>query len=113
MKFKPTADDEVNGNNLVYRCLGTNAGRRHKHFRRFLCVKNPTKQVPSRYVDPNFKIREFVTHVQNISMEAWMLGVEISVDKQTLKFQGRHIDKLQITYKREGDGFHLFVSIQE
>ena len=45
MKFKATLEDEVNGNNLVYRCLGKNATRRHKHFRRFLCVQNPTKQV--------------------------------------------------------------------
>ena len=30
---------------------------------------------------------------------------EISVDEQTLKFQGHHVDKLRISYKREGDGF--------
>ena len=38
-------------------------------------------------------------------MEAWICGVDISIDEQTIKFQGRHVDKLQITYKREGDGF--------
>ena len=35
MKFRSTQEDEVNGNNFVKQCLGSNATRRHKHFRRF------------------------------------------------------------------------------
>ena len=38
-------------------------------------------------------------------MRAWRMGRDISGDEQTLGFQGRHADKLQITYKAEGDGF--------
>ena len=68
-------------------------------------VLNILMKVPSRDVDPNLEIRKFLTHVQNISMKKWILGVEISVDEQTLKFQGRYIDKIWITYKREGDSF--------
>ena len=38
-------------------------------------------------------------------MRAWRMGRDISGDEQTLGFQGQHADKLQITYKAEGDGF--------
>ena len=38
-------------------------------------------------------------------MRAWRMGRDISGDEQTLGFLGRHADKLQITYKAEGDGF--------
>ena len=38
-------------------------------------------------------------------MGAWQLGLDISGDEQTIGFQGRHADKLRITYKAEGDGF--------
>lgn len=105
MKFKSQAEDPVNGNDLIYRLFGPNATRRHKHFRRFLTVQNPIKKVPPRSEDPNWKVREFLDFVQSTSMSAWICGMEISVDEQTLKFQGRHVDKLRISYKREGDGF--------
>ena len=105
MKFKSQTDDVVNGNDFVHRCLGPNATRRHKHFRRFFAVQNPVLHVPPRSTDPNWKIREWLDFVQSTSIEAWMCGFEISVDEQTLKFQGHHIDKLRISYKREGDGF--------
>ena len=38
-------------------------------------------------------------------MLAWSLGCDISVDEQTIGFQGKHSDKLCITYKAEIDGF--------
>ena len=34
-----------------------------------------------------------------------MIGVNISVDEQTIGYQGRHPDILRIIYKVEGDGF--------
>ena len=38
-------------------------------------------------------------------MSAWRLGRNNSGDEQMIRFQGRHSDKLQITYKAEGDSF--------
>ena len=38
-------------------------------------------------------------------MRAWRLGRDISGDEQMIGFRGRHVDKLRITYKVEGDGF--------
>ena len=40
-----------------------------------------------------------------VSMSPWRLGRDISWDEQMISFQGRHADKLHITYKAEGDGF--------
>ena len=105
MKFKSQKEDEINGNDFVARNLGPNATRRHKHFRHFFCIHNPTTIKPDRTKRPNYKLEEFFQHIQTISQEAWICGIDISVDEQTLKFQGRHIHKLRISYKREGDGF--------
>jgi hypothetical protein len=38
-------------------------------------------------------------------MDAWDVGKHLSCDEQTIRFQGRHQDKQQISYKKEGDGF--------
>jgi hypothetical protein len=38
-------------------------------------------------------------------MEAFQMGKFISIDEQTIGFKGMHVDKLRISYKKEGDGF--------
>ena len=106
MKFQTQREDAVNGNDFVARLLGPNATRRHKHFRHFFACQNPVQnKIPSRKEAPNFKVGEFLSHILEVSMAAWILGMKISVDEQTIGFQGRHPDKLRITYKAEGDGF--------
>ena len=102
MKFKSQRDDEVNGNDFVYRNLGPNAARRHKHFRRFFTIQDPTLPKPKREERPNWKLERWFKHIQKVSQEAWECGIEISIDEQTLKFQGRHIHKLRISYKKGG-----------
>ena len=37
----------------------------------------------------------------------WLLGLEFSVDDTIMGFKGKHKDKIQITYKNEGDGFQM------
>ena len=39
------------------------------------------------------------------SKEAAFIGRNLSIDEQTIGFQGHHRDKQRITYKKEGDGF--------
>ena len=36
---------------------------------------------------------------------AWLLGLNILIDKMTMGFQGRHQDKRHISYKAKDDGF--------
>ena len=52
-----------------------------------------------------YKVDSILKHTQVMSMRAWRLGRDISGDEQTIGFQGKHEDKLRITYKAEGDGF--------
>ena len=106
-KISSQTDDPVGGNDLVYSSFGGEIGvRRHKEFKSFFCIQDPKKVAPSRSARPNYKVDPLLRWIQEISMQAWELGVDISTDEQTIGFQGRHINKLRITYKNEGDGFH-------
>ena len=77
----------------------------HHHFKAFFCIQDPTKKVPCHKEHPTFKVALFLCHVQEVSILAWHLVHDISGDEQTIGFQGKHTDKLHITYKAEGDGF--------
>ena len=72
MKFKPQSEDIVKSKDFVYRCMGPNVVQQHKHFRRFFAVQNPIKKVPPRYIDPNWKVREWMDFIQATSVEAWI-----------------------------------------
>jgi hypothetical protein len=43
--------------------------------------------------------------MNKIFADSWLLAQSISIDEQTIGFQGSHKDKRRITYKAEGDGF--------
>ena len=67
MKSRSQADDDVNGNNFISRCVGPNATRRYSHFKRFFAVQNSVvKVMPKREEDPNWKDGDFL---------AWILTV--------------------------------------
>jgi Transposase IS4 len=52
-------------------------------------------------------------HMDWVNVQAWKLGRNISVDEQTIGFQGHNKNKLRITYKAEGDGFQCDALCQE
>jgi hypothetical protein len=106
MKICHQNDDPIQGSDLCYNSLGGSAGiKRHKHFKAFFCIQDPLRATPSKSTRPNHKVDNLLRHMQQISMQAWDLGPDIAIDEQTIGFQGRHKDKLRITYKNEGDGF--------
>ena len=105
MKFFNQRSDPVQGSDLCHRIFGDNANKWHKQFKAFFCLQDPVKQAPTRKDRPTYKVDSFLKHLQKASMSAWRLGRDISGDEQTIGFQGRHSDKLRITYKVEGDGF--------
>ena len=103
-KFASQANDQVQGNDLCFCVFGSNAIHCHHHFKAFFCIQDPTKKMTGCKEHPTFKVAPFLHHVQEVSMLAWRLGHDISGDEQTIGFQGKHYDKLHITYKAEGDG---------
>eukprot|EP00536_Pseudo-nitzschia_multiseries_P015533 jgi/Psemu1/42957/gm1.42957_g len=91
-ELKPFSEREIwqifglyvlHGNDFVHQAFtrgeSTNPYKWHKHFKAFLACQDPCIPTPSRK--------------------------DIAVDEMTMRFKGQHIDKHQITYKREGDGF--------
>jgi hypothetical protein len=108
MKFRSSVEDPINGNDLVHRAFGGKSSiavRRHKHFKAFLACIDPLIPTPSRETHPNWKIHPLLKHMNQVAKKAVHLGRDLSCDKQTVGFQGHHKNKLQITYKNEGDWF--------
>eukprot|EP00978_Attheya_sp_CCMP212_P005814 scaffold12969_cov65-Attheya_sp.AAC.6 len=52
-----------------------------------------------------FKCKAFLEHHRLNCQMMWDTGADLSIDEQTLGFQGQDEDKLRITYKKVGDGF--------
>jgi Transposase IS4 len=113
MKFQPQSVDPINGNDFIFRSFVTNAERRHRHFKAFFTIQDPRLIVPDRNKEPNWKVAPLLHHMNLVNVRAWKLGRNISVDEQTIGFQGNHKDKLRITYKAEGDGFQCDALCQE
>ena len=105
MHFDSQARDPTNENDMCHRVFGTCAKRRHKEFKCFLAVQDPVRLVPPRKTPPNWKLQPLLKHATIVSKEAIILGQNISIDKETIGCKGRHPDILQITCKKEGDGF--------
>ena len=108
MKFKTQFEDPVNGNDFVHRAFGGQSGkstRRHRHFKCFFACVDPSYPTPPRDTHPNWKVHPFLKHMLEVSKKGMIMGRNLSVDEQTIGFQGRHKDKQRITYKKEGDGF--------
>ncbi len=108
MKFKSQKDDPVNGNDFIHMAFGSSpwkAIRRHKHFKSFFAAVDPRYPVPNRDRHPNWKVHPFLKHMMKVCQSAMHMGRNLSVDEQTIGFQGHHRDKQRITYKKEGDGF--------
>jgi hypothetical protein len=103
----------VNGNDFIYKSFGANAFQKHKQVKAFLSLQDPILSVPSRDVDPNWKVRPILDRMNYIGPKAVLLGECASVDEMTIRFQGSHKDKRRITYNAEGDGFQCDALCQE
>ena len=103
----------MQGNNYLNLHMGPNATRRFKMFRAFFSCQDPRAFPPSKKTNPLFKVSPVVKWINEVGRLSVDLGKSISIDEQTVGFQGRHGDKLRISYKAEGDGFQCDVICQE
>ena len=113
MQLKSPFDDPVHGNKYLYENIGRNGVRRFKEFRAFFACQDPRIAAPCKKSNPLFKISQLVKWINFVGPKAVDLGETIAIDEQTVGFQGRHSDKLRISYKAEGDGFQCDVICQE
>ena len=113
MQLKSAFEDPLQGNQYLYHHIGAGGVRRYKQFRAFLSLQDPRALPPSKKKNPLFKVSTVVKWINHLGPLSVDLGESISIDEQTIGFQGRHGDKLRITYKAEGDGFQCDVICQE
>ena len=112
-KFRPDHVDEVHGNNFIYNSFGPNAERRHRHFKAFLLLQDPSIKVPERSLFPNWKVRPILKWLNYICPLIWFLGIAFSIEEMKIIFQGKHVNKRRITYKNERDGFQSDALFQD
>ena len=73
-KFNPQCRDIIAGNDFVYNSFGSNAERRHKHFKAFLARCNPFIKSPIKEEFPSWKIRPFIKWLNYQCPQACQLG---------------------------------------
>jgi len=103
MKFDK--NDVANYNHFATSNFGVNPVRRLKQFRLFFACQDPLKPTPNRAASPLFKVLPMISWIRKVGPLSWDCGIDVAIDEQTMGFQGVHVDKLRITYKKEGDGF--------
>ena len=113
MKFKNQNQDPVNRNNFIYAVFDKNVVRRHKHFKFFFTLVDPRCPVPPKKQQPNYKVDEFFSHFNEVSLAAYDPGENLSTDKQNQRFTGIGEGTIHYKFKREGVVISLtqFVSV--
>ena len=105
-KFQLQKVDLVNGYDIVSQAI-LNGLHRHRHFHCFFTIYDPRIYLPSKSTQPNFKVDSFFAYINDISLEAWLPGPQLSVDEQVQHFTGRGSGTRCCKFKREGDGFFM------
>jgi len=97
----------ANYNSFVSKNINStgNPKRRLRQFKAFFGCQDPLKPVPNRAISPLFKVLSIVKWIRRVGPLSWTCGKHLGLDEQTIGFQGHHVNKQRITYKREGDGF--------
>ena len=80
--------------------------RRWAQFRRFMCMFDFRQDARKETAkNPLWKVQHLLDELNENAWRLWIPGKWVSIDEQTLGFQGRSGIKLRISYKKEGDGF--------
>jgi hypothetical protein len=65
-KLQTEANDPVQSNPFLCRVLGPNASLRYRHWKCCFSLQDPKIPTPSRKTHPNFKVDEYLRHLQII-----------------------------------------------
>ena len=104
-KFKPQSQYPVHRNDLIYHTFGPNAERRHRYFKTFLEIQDPSISTPSRKKYHNWKVRPLLQWMNYLLPLICFLGFCFAIDEMKIFFQFKHADKKSLTYKAERGGF--------
>ena len=62
---------------------------------------------PAVTKDVLWRTRPMLDQIKKVNQKIWNLSHKVSIDEQTVGFQGRGYGAVRITYKNEGDGFQV------
>jgi hypothetical protein len=78
--------------------------RNWKHFQHFMCMFDFREDAMKETAkNPLWKVQRFLDKLNDNAAKMWIPGKWLSINEQTLGFQGRSRIKLRILYKNEGD----------
>ena len=66
-------------------------------------------RAPGVYRDKMWRTRPLMDRIWEVNEKHWTLSRHVSIDEQTLGFQGRGEGAVRITYKNEGDGYQALI----
>ncbi len=82
------------------------ASQRWKHFRRYFTMQdyheNLREQQRKNLI---WKVQRLINKLNKQAKDMWVPGIFVTINEQTIGFQGQSGMKLRISYKQEGDGF--------
>ena len=103
--FLSSADSLLFGNETV-RKIFRRGDKRLAEFKHFFCLYDPRTDPSSTAArHPLFKVQYLISHLHKNFLNFWVPGRDLSIDEQTIGFQGRSSYKQRIKFKRVGDGF--------
>jgi hypothetical protein len=84
-----------------------------RHFMTLYDCRDDPRQLQKK--DPLWKVAPLLEHLhlRKNCQRCWVMGKWIFIDEQTIGFKGRHGLSLQISYKREGDGYQCDAVCEE
>ena len=68
-------------------------------------MRNP---IPTQKLYPNWKFYPFPKHILSVFNFLWVLVCALAVDEQMIGFQGRHVNKMRISYKNKEGVFQAY-----
>ncbi len=90
----------MQGNDFVFQCIGEHFEKRHRQFIRYFIVQHTYLPIPDANIYPNWKLDQFLKHLNQVFMQAVHLPENISCDEQ-LDSMDHQSTKVELSTKRQ------------